>query len=355
MSNIRKAGPRDYPMLIGLSGPGGSGKTYSALLLAKHLADGKPIGMVDTEDGRGERYYRQFDYLYLQLTAPYSPEAYVKAMDEMRAAGVAAMVVDSASHEWEGEGGCLEIHHEVTGGRDAQNMIGWAKVKPRHRRFIGYAKSTGIHTILCFQAREKSKPNPDRNAPPHAKIINLGWQPVSNASDAFEFTLFGMFQPGGEGTLTEDPALVKTFVDFREAWKPGMKITPAICQKLVALHRQSCTQDAQRKPAPIQKAPASDPTAAPDVESAQPPTEHPKTGVEIIWLDGEVTDAASATDGARAIYAAMAGSPKRGTPGLAYDQWLKLAEQNAGWLANASKDAGDAIQGVIDSKRPEAA
>ena len=52
---------------------------------------------------------------------------------------------------------------------------------------------------------------------------------------------------------------------------------------------------------------------------------------------------------------AMAGHPKRGTPGLTYDQCRKLAEQNAGWLVNASKDAGDAIQGVIDSKRPEAA
>ncbi len=249
--NIRKASARSYPMTIGLAGPGGSGKTFTALMMATAFAqaeDGK-VGMIDTEDGRGERYHKHFpEYLYGQLDAPFSPQRYMDAMQQMVDAGAKAIVVDSASHEWEGEGGILEMHDAATGGNYNKNFVAWAKVKPHHRKFIEFSKRTGIHTIHCFRAREKSKPNPDKNARADEKIINIGWKPVTNDDASFEFTLFGMMEPGGEGTLME----VKSFIDFRSLWKPGMKLTPDGCKKLVEAHRVSCLGDqasAATKPA----------------------------------------------------------------------------------------------------------
>jgi hypothetical protein len=252
---IRKAEAREYPMTIGLAGPGGSGKTFTALMMATAFAqsEGGKVGMIDTEEGRGERYHKHFpEYLYGQLDAPFSPQRYMDAMQQMVDAGAKAIVVDSASHEWEGEGGILEMHDKETGGNYNKNFVSWAKVKPHHRRFIEFSKRTGIHTIHCFRAREKSKPNPDKNAPKDEKIINIGWKPVTNDDASFEFTLFGMMEPGGEGTLME----VKSFIDFRSMWKPGMKITIDSCERLVEAHRVSCLGSGGAKATANQKSEA---------------------------------------------------------------------------------------------------
>ena len=105
---IRKAAPRFYPMTAGLAGPGGAGKTYTALMLATAFAEGGQVGMIDTEDGRGERYFSHFDYMYGQLDPPFTPDAFIKAHQAMVEAGAKAIVIDSMSGEWEGPGGILE-------------------------------------------------------------------------------------------------------------------------------------------------------------------------------------------------------------------------------------------------------
>ncbi len=57
---------------LGMSGPAGSGKTYSALLMAHGL--GGPIGMIDTEHGSGDLYAdllpEGYDVLRLEPPSP---------------------------------------------------------------------------------------------------------------------------------------------------------------------------------------------------------------------------------------------------------------------------------------------
>ncbi|RYE74476.1 MAG: hypothetical protein EOO80_17175 [Oxalobacteraceae bacterium] len=51
---IHRATKRRAKLRLGMSGPAGSGKTYSALLIAGGL--GGRIGMIDTEHGSGDLY-----------------------------------------------------------------------------------------------------------------------------------------------------------------------------------------------------------------------------------------------------------------------------------------------------------
>lgn len=245
---IIQASPTQFAISMALAGAGGSGKTYTALMLARAFAKGGAFGMVDTESGRGRRYHKYFTYkqngqdvpyLYGELKAPYAPERYIAAMKAMVNAGAKAIVVDTASLEWEGAGGILEIQNAITGGNQNKNMVGWAQVKPRHRRFIEFAKNSGVHVIMCFRAREKSKPNPDKNAPAYEKIISLGWQPITNELASFEFDLFAMLEPNSNGRLADD-ANFKNFIDFQEAWKPGTRVDPRICDRIVKIHEKMC-------------------------------------------------------------------------------------------------------------------
>ena len=68
-------------MRIALQGASGSGKTYSALRLAFGLTRNDNIAIVDTENGSAHLYSSLGNYQVLQLTAPFTPERYIEAID----------------------------------------------------------------------------------------------------------------------------------------------------------------------------------------------------------------------------------------------------------------------------------
>ena len=80
-----------------LGGASGSGKTYSALRLAKGIAKktkGK-IAAIDTENGRIRYYASEFDFDDTRLSAPFEPEKYIEAIDEAIDAGYSILIIDS--------------------------------------------------------------------------------------------------------------------------------------------------------------------------------------------------------------------------------------------------------------------
>ncbi len=81
------------------------------------------IGFLDTENGRGALYDTVLGkpFLYAELAAPFSPARYKAAMLEFAAADIDVLIIDSGSHEWEGDGGCNEIaDRALKAGRNGQ-------------------------------------------------------------------------------------------------------------------------------------------------------------------------------------------------------------------------------------------
>lgn len=150
------------PLLLGVAGGTGSGKTMSALLLARGIAQGQPFAFVDTENGRGLHYADMFPEMqHGRLDAPFRPERFTAAIGDgsKHLADVPrnkrVVVVDSFSHEWAGDGGCLDWKDELAGGSDAKAAAAWAKVKPAHKRMMTQLLALEAHVILCLRAEEK--------------------------------------------------------------------------------------------------------------------------------------------------------------------------------------------------------
>ena len=141
-------------LCIALTGPSGSGKTYSALRLATGLTGGGPgkIAMIDTENRRGDYYADEFEYDTLNLEPPYTPERYVEAIHAAEAAGYEAVIVDSASHEWMGPGGILDIKDKMPGANDYTK---WATLTPRHDAFIQALIGSTAHIIVCLRGKDQ--------------------------------------------------------------------------------------------------------------------------------------------------------------------------------------------------------
>lgn len=189
--NVVQATRKAVPILISLSGTSGSGKTYSGLLLAAGIAGDEKVGMIDAENGRGTLYEDDpgiraalpHGYSYLGIAPPYTPARYVMALRAMEAAGVKVCLIDSTSHEWEGDGGCADIAEN----NKLRNMPNWSMAKREHKKFLAYCLSSPMHIVFCLRARDKVKITLDN------KVIPLGIQPIAEKNFVFEMLLSLMF------------------------------------------------------------------------------------------------------------------------------------------------------------------
>ena len=209
--HFRPATLGNPPLLCGIAGGTGSGKTYSALRLAKGIVkSGEIIAMIDTEKGRGRMYADEFEYLYEQIDPPFRPEKYQEAMQAAVNQGAKCIIVDSMSHEWEGIGGLLEWAGDIAedmanrhgGGPDKYSFASWKKPKVAHQKLVQFMINYEIHVILCFRAKEKMGLRPGRNG--KQEVVNLGWTPITDKDSLpYEATFIAV--------LTADQVGVPTF------------------------------------------------------------------------------------------------------------------------------------------------
>jgi hypothetical protein len=175
---FKKASKKQVKLRLLIEGASGSGKTYSALTLASGM--GGKVAVIDTEKGSASLYSSQFDFDVLELSAPYSPERYIEAIKAAESEGYDVIVVDSISQEWSGAGGCIELQNSL-GGRYQD----WAKITPRHNKFIESILQSSSHVIATARAKADYAMVQDGNK---AKVSKLGTKTEQRDGLDFEFT-----------------------------------------------------------------------------------------------------------------------------------------------------------------------
>lgn len=194
------------PLLVGLPGPSGGGKTMSALRLATGMqrVTGGDIYFIDTESGRALHYADRFKFRHVPFSAPYGPLDYLAALEYVATKNPGPVIIDSMSHEHEGPGGVLESHQvEVdrlmkawkTSAEKVQ-MTAWARPKADRRRLINTILQLRGNFIFCFRAKEKMHIRTGENP------VNLGWMPIAGDEFLFEMTVCGLLLPGAKGVPT---------------------------------------------------------------------------------------------------------------------------------------------------------
>lgn len=69
--------------------------------------------------------------------------------------GYEVLVIDSASHEWIGTGGCLEMNDEAAKRFKGNTWSAWSETTPKHRKFIDAILQTDMHIITTTRAKQK--------------------------------------------------------------------------------------------------------------------------------------------------------------------------------------------------------
>lgn len=232
---------------IGLSGGSGTGKTYTALLMASGIAEvvtgktGGPIGYVDTENRRALHYKSAFpQMMHFDMKAVddagklvgFGPERWIEVIDAAEAAALPVLILDSFSHAWEGVGGVLDLHattlDRLTGGNDAladkRSQLAWAEVKPRYRRLIDRIVRAKTNIIICTRAKpvmQNGFGSSAKNArPTKTRRADVPWDPAADGDLMFEMTTMVILDPSAPGCPVHQIKVADQFKGLLDARRP---------------------------------------------------------------------------------------------------------------------------------------
>ena len=232
---LQKAQRHQVKLRLGLSGASGFGKTYSALQLAYGMTnDWSKIAIIDTENNSASLYSHLGAFNVLSLNEPYSPERYIEAIKTCEKASMEVIIIDSITHEWNGKGGCLQIHEQLGG-----TFQMWAKVTPRHQAFIDAILESTAHVITTV--RKKIDYSMDKDANGRTRVVKHGLKDVTREGFSYELTVdFELINDKHLASASKDRTGL--FMD-----KPEFVINSATGKKLMEWCNQGVSLDDVKK------------------------------------------------------------------------------------------------------------
>ena len=145
---LRKSSKKQAKIKLALQGCAGSGKTYSALLLAYGLCgDWTKIAVIDSENNSADLYAHLGQYNVLPLEGKYDPETYIDAIKVCEKAGMEVIIIDSMSQCWDN---LLEYHACLPGN----SFTNWQKVTPRMTSLIQMILGVNCHVISTMRCKQ---------------------------------------------------------------------------------------------------------------------------------------------------------------------------------------------------------
>jgi len=197
----RKAEKKRVKLKMAVQGPSGSGKTWGALSLAKNLWPESKICLIDTENESASLYADSFEFDTIPLHPPFHTDSYIAAINAAVKGGYDVVIIDTITHQWDGDGGILRRKEEMD-RRGGNSFTNFATFTPEHERFKNAILQSPIHVIAtmrskqeyALQANDKGKQTP----------VKIGMAPIQRDGMDYEFTIAFDVQANHYATASKD-------------------------------------------------------------------------------------------------------------------------------------------------------
>lgn len=198
---FKKAVREAAKLRLALQGPAGSGKTLSALRIAKGLAQALnlKVAVIDTEKESSTLYAGKvngvllpedwrLDFDVLPFNPPFPPAKYVKGIKLAEQEGYGVLIIDSLSHAWFGEGGLLDMVDNFTAADPKKNsFVAWKKATPEYLKLVEALLQSSCHLIATMRTKTAYEIQKDEQTG-RTKPVKVGTTPVQREGLDYEFT-----------------------------------------------------------------------------------------------------------------------------------------------------------------------
>lgn len=180
---FKKASRKRIKLKTALTGIAGSGKTTSALRLARGLVgpNGK-IALIDTENGSASLYSDRYDFDVCEITPPFDHQKFVEAIRSAVEAGYQVVIIDSASHFWEG---ILEFKDKLD-RRGGNSFMNWNEAGRQFKGILNAVLQSPVHVICCLRSKIDYVIEQDQKG--KATPRKIGLAPIMRDGVEYEFT-----------------------------------------------------------------------------------------------------------------------------------------------------------------------
>lgn len=214
-----KARREQVKIKISIAGPAGAGKTMSSLLLAYGLVKAEnptmpeaeiwdKICIIDTENGSGSLYVGQQvgpttigEYNTIPLSAPFSPDVFVSAIQMAEEHNMSVIIIDSLSHAWAGDGGALDQQGKIA-ERSGNSWTAWRSITPQHNKLVDTMLQSKCHIIACMRAKMEYQQVVGDNGKKQIKAMGMGV--VMKEGIEYEFGVSFMLDYNHNANATKD-------------------------------------------------------------------------------------------------------------------------------------------------------
>ncbi|MDX3694880.1 AAA family ATPase [Streptomyces europaeiscabiei] len=210
-----------------LLGGAGSGKTYTALVLASAL--GKSTAVIETVHPQAAEYADDFDFDLCPPLTFCSADALVAALAECQALGYETVIVDSYSLFWSGNGGIRDQANEAAKPGPGGHNAGWNAVRPYERRMWDALFAYDGHVIVTMRTKTDHVVEIDEHG--RSAMRRFAGKPEHRDGAEHEFNFVGIMH--SDHTLEVTKALS---VDLADEFvnRPGLEFAAKVRQWLDA-------------------------------------------------------------------------------------------------------------------------
>lgn len=273
---------KDVPLLFGVFGAPGAGKTPSSIRIGTGIREvfGGDLWVIDTEAGRALAYAEKYKFKHVPMSPPHGSLHFLRAMLDAVTKGARVIVSDTFSHEHSGIGGMLDMHEAETGRLmekwkttyDKASRAGWASAKEQRKMLINHieqlSKPSGLRDskglieeyarkladvppvafVFSFRAKEKSDQTSD------GKYVDLGYMPETDQTFLFMLSASALLLPRSKGKPTwksdkkGEDMMIRLPDQFAEIFKDGRQLDERHGREMAEWSKGSTTE--QQPPTP---------------------------------------------------------------------------------------------------------
>ena len=238
MMEVKKAKREQIKVPIMITGASGSGKTVSALLIAKGIVEKKfpdmsaeeqweKIGLIDTEHKRALLYADTTvakteigEFLHVDFEPPFTVNRYIEAFEALKEASVEVVIVDSLTHAWSGEGGILEQVETIQKGNPKMQMMAWNRVKPLEKQFLNLVTGSSVYVIGTARSKQAYDMNKTDGK---TQVVKMGLKHDQKDSLEYEFAI---------SIRIDQDHIAEATKDNSNLFGTPFEITPEVGQKI---------------------------------------------------------------------------------------------------------------------------